>query len=77
MKHTKVFATEEETERCHGLAQEARRTPVITPSTLHRSLAETAWKRVHEAVYEKALAHGLPEIEGFYGMTPDGEFVEV
>lgn len=75
MKHTKVFATKEETERCHELAQEARRTPVMTLSSDQPSFSETAWKRVNETVHELALAHGLPEIEGYYGMDTDGEFV--
>ena len=29
-----------------------------------------------QAVHRYALAHGLPEISGYYGMTPEGEFVK-
>jgi hypothetical protein len=36
-----------------------------------RSMGETA----HRAAHRYALAHGLPEIQGHYGMTPEGEFV--
>lgn len=71
--HTGVKATEEETRHCRQLATEAGRTPVILVGDVDMSGA--AWKRANEAVYAAALAHGLPEIEGYYGMTPEGEFV--
>jgi hypothetical protein len=73
--HTGVFATDEERNKCQELAKQAASTPVITISSNLPSFAETAWKRTNEAVYTAALAHGLPEIEGYYGMTPEGEFV--
>ncbi len=72
-KHTGIKATEEEIEKCQQLAKVAQSTPVIKVGSVDISAA--AWKEAIEAVHAAALAHGLPEIEGYYGMTPDGEFV--
>ena len=76
MRGTKVYAAEVEQERCFGLVEEARKIPVITLSLNSPSFSAQAWKRANEAVYQAALAHGLPEIEGYYGMDIDGEFLE-
>jgi hypothetical protein len=75
MKATGIFATEEEKNECQSLAKAARQTPMIKLSSSQPFFSETAWKRVHKAVYKAALAHGLPEIEGYYGMDEAGEFV--
>ncbi len=74
-QHTGVFATDKERDECQNLAQEASRTPVMTLSSNMPSFSAIAWERVNKTVYTAALAHGLPEIEGYYGMTPNGEFV--
>ena len=81
MRRTGVFATTEETEEIAKLASEARSTPVIAMSMDHGieqgGFAGQAWDRVHKTVYEKALAHGLPEIRGYYGFDPEnGEFID-
>jgi hypothetical protein len=73
--HTGVFATEEERDKCQELAKQASRTPVMRLSSSSPDFSATAWERSNKAVYAAALAHELPEIEGYYGMTPEGEFV--
>ena len=81
MKHTGVKATPEETVNIQELAKVAQKTPMIAFSSADAlsgdDMASQAWKRVHEALQKAALAHGLPEIPGYYGMTEDGEFVTV
>jgi hypothetical protein len=70
MENTGVFATSEEKEYLMGLVRKAQKTPVILLFGKH-----DAWKRVKEECHKAALAHGLPEIVGYYGMDEDGEFV--
>lgn len=81
MKHTGIYATKEEIDQCFNAAKRAAHTPVITFSSRHAleegGLSGQAWKSAKELCHETALAHGLPEIQGFYGMTQDGEFVTV
>ncbi len=74
MKNTGVFATDEEATELHALANEARNTPVILLFGKH-DLSGDAWKKAMRAVNECALKHELPKIEGYYGLTPEGEFV--
>ncbi|MBA7539992.1 hypothetical protein ES705_32281 [subsurface metagenome] len=75
MKMTGVFATEEEAEKLQEMAKRASETPMIT---FQAGVAPPSpWKPVKEAVHKCALEHGLPEIQGFYGLTPEGEFVSV
>ena len=75
MKKTGVFASAEETAEIQEIARQASTTPVI--SFGGPSFAETAWRRAQERCHALALEHGLPEIQGFYGATQEGEFVEV
>jgi GTP:adenosylcobinamide-phosphate guanylyltransferase len=77
MKYTGVFATEEERKELQELANEAARTPVITLRSDMPSFSATAWKHVHDRVYAVALSKGLPEIEGYYGMNFEGEFLTI
>lgn len=78
MNMTGVFATPEELKELQELAASARNTPVIAFSTQHAlqrgGLSGDMWKLVHERTYAIALAHGLPEIQGYYGVSGDGEF---
>lgn len=81
MKATGVFATAEEIAELKTLASRAARTPVMALSVADgiagRGFAATAHKRAQQRCHELALAHGLPEIKGFYGAKlDDGEFVE-
>lgn len=61
---TGVFATKEE------IAEARRPRPVMFLSG-GTPMGESANQYVHRI----ALAHGLPEIRGYYGMSPEGEFV--
>lgn len=74
MKGTGVFATKEEQEHLLELLNTARRTPAILLFGKH-DLSGDAWKKVKEKCHAVALEHDLPEIQGFYGVKEDGEFV--
>lgn len=80
MKHTNVFASEDEIKQVKEAVQRAQSTPVIAFSSRHAleegGLSGQAWKDAKELCHEFALAHGLPEITGYYGMTNEGEFVK-
>jgi len=74
MKHTGVKATQSEIEEIQKLVTRASQTPVILIGEYN--LSRATWERAKTRCHEIALAHGLPEITGFYGLTKDGEFVE-
>lgn len=71
---TGVFATEEEQAKSQELQREAARTPVILLGGTY-DMAGRARDRMYKVVHGFALAHGLPEIPGYYGMALDGEFI--
>ena len=75
MTHTGIFASEEERGEIQELASTAQGTPMIKLASNQPDFAETAWRRTKERLHAVALSKGLPEIEGFYGMTPEGEFI--
>jgi len=78
MKYTGVKATTEETEELRKLASAAENTPVISlTGQAEDCWATQAWERAQKRAHELALLHGLPEVAGYYGVTKDGEFVEV
>lgn len=78
MKRTGVKAAPEEIAELRRRAREARDTPMILISPLGGvDLATRAWREVTVRCHELALAHGLPDIPGFYGMLEDGEFVRL
>jgi len=72
MNSTGVFCTDEERKRFHEMAKSASG-PVLFISGGQR--IGNTWQDVHKALYQSALAHGLPEITGYYGLTQEGEFV--
>ncbi len=80
LTHTGVFATGEEVKEMQELSETARTTPVMTTSLSEglagRDFASTARKRMQDRLQEVALAHGLPDFEGYYGLTGEGEFVK-
>ena len=58
----------------------ASNTPVIALSSAQalsgNDMASQAWMRFHRLLYGFALAKGLPEIEGWYGVeTTSGEIL--
>ena len=79
MKSTNIFATELEQKKLRKLAKEAQNTPMIALSSSDalngRDFATSAWNRVQEECHKTALKHGLPEIQGFYGLDQEGQFV--
>jgi hypothetical protein len=65
MKHTGVFATEDETKRL----KEAAKTPYIVVAGIEPP-------SVQVMCHGMALEHGLPEIPGYYGLDLEtGEFL--
>jgi len=80
MKQTNVFATDDEVKKLKELLHRAQTTPVIAFSSAHAmsgGASGDAWQRVKERCHGAALAHGLPEIPGFYGCDLEtGEFVQ-
>lgn len=76
MEQTGVFATPEELERLRELATRARSTPVILLFGKF-DVAGDARRHAYEECHKAALAHGLPEIPGYYGIDESGEFVRV
>jgi len=78
MNKTGVFATKEETEELQKLAKEAAATPVMGLSSAHMmrgGFAGDARKILMDKCYAIAKKHGLPDIEGYYGLDEKGEFV--
>ena len=79
MIHTKVFATKKELEDIIKLARNGwlvgdtmKISSVIQGITKDKKTVEA-----RETCHKLALAHGLPEIRGFYGIGTDGEFLKV
>lgn len=73
MTFTNKFATPEQKKELQEMAQKARETPAMLVGTC--DLSATAWDSVLRKCHEYALAAGLPEIHGYYGMDADGQFV--
>ena len=57
----------------HKLAEEASRTPLIWIGGTYPP--PDPWQHPREETHRIALLHGLPEIEGFYGLNDEGEFL--
>ena len=73
MKKTGVRPTEEEKKILLDLVGEAMKAPVITIAGV--CVSSNAWAIAEHKCHQLALAHGLPEIVGLYGLDEDGEFV--
>ena len=73
MKNMNVFATEDELEDIKERAGKARETPIIGLGPFN---SFDPWQFVREKIHEYALAHGLPDTPGFYGIhLKTGEFL--
>ncbi|MGA9860065.1 MAG: hypothetical protein WBQ18_19525 [Solirubrobacteraceae bacterium] len=73
---TGITMTEEERLECRGLTIQAQNTPVISVDGV-TSWSQMAWQTARRAVHRYALAHGLPEIPGYYGANLEtGEFLK-
>jgi hypothetical protein len=78
MKRTDKCVTPEQLKELQDLVDQAQRTPVIVLAHHYNDLRDEsslAWEKVHKRCYEMALAAGLPEIEGFYGLDNEGYFI--
>ena len=79
MTHTGVFATDAEQAELIELLHKAETTPVMALSSAQalsgNDFSVVAQKRAREKCHALALAHGLPEVPGYYGMGNDGEFL--
>jgi hypothetical protein len=79
MKNTGVYATEEEFEVLKRIAsqgwREGDRVMVFSVGEGIRKDQKTVDAK--EACHAVALKHGLPEIEGYYGVSFEREFVHV
>lgn len=77
IKQTGIFATEEELKGIMLMAQRGWM-PGEPLFVLCGSEWETKGNATHSAkeyCHAIALSHGLPEIEGFYGIDKSGEFI--
>ena len=79
MKHTKKYATKEDLEKLICLIrrgwQHGERVMVFSVGEgIKKDQATVDAKKV---CHQLALDYGLPEIEGYYGITKAGEFVSV
>ena len=77
MDKTGVFATAEELQDLTNLANRGWRDGdvVIVTSIMEGIRKDDATIDARKACHKLALAHGLPEIDGYYGINTKGEFV--
>jgi hypothetical protein len=74
---TGIILTDAERLECRELVARAQKTPVISFDGV-TSWSQTAWQEAHRAIHRYALAHGLPEIPGYYGANLEtGEVLKV
>lgn len=72
---TGVFLTPGELTEIKEMAEGARNAPVITITSGGPDMASLAWEGVRRRLYSLALAHGLPEIVGYYGVDAEGQLL--
>ena len=79
MKHTNVFASKEDFDKLQEVAIKgwSSDVPMITFSVGEGIRRDKATVDAQKLCHEVALKYGLPEIDGYYGITKDGEFVTV
>ncbi len=77
MEHTGVFATQEEFDDLLNLARRGWMDGdvVIVSSVMVGIRKDIATIDAKTACHKVALAHGLPEIQGYYGIDKNREFV--
>lgn len=79
MRKTGKFATKSQIKKLKSMMRRANNTPAIAITSeaalSGRDFASLAWQEVYETCHRMALRHGLKEINGFYGLDEDGEFV--
>ncbi len=72
--HTGVFCTPEELESIRKDASSAQLAQ-MTAARFGPQLGESLQIRLHMKIHALAIEKGLPEIDGFYGMDDDGQFI--
>jgi len=79
MIKTGVFVTKEELQDLKNLVARGWRPGdmMIVSSVMEGITRDKATVDAKIVCHKLALAHGLPEIPGYYGITQDGEFVRV
>ena len=77
MENTGVFATQEELEdlKCLALQGWMEGDIVVVTSVMEDIVKQQKTVDAVKTCHALALVHGLPEIEGYYGITAKGEFV--
>ncbi len=77
MKKTGIFATEEEFEDLKRLSNKGWRVgdTVMVSSVMEGITKDQATVDAKKTCHKVALSYGLPEIEGYYGIGLDKEFV--
>ena len=77
MNYTGVFATTEEIDDLRNLAQAGWMSGdvIMVTSVMQGITKDQKTVDAKKACHVIALAHGLPEIKGYYGITEEGEFV--
>lgn len=79
MTTTGIFAPKEDIEKLQSLIRKGWQPGqvMIVFSCGEGIRKDQATVDAKKICHQLALDHGLPEIEGYYGMTNDGEFVSV
>jgi len=79
MKKTGVKVTKEDLEKLQRLASRGwlPGETMIVFSVGEGIRKDRATIDAQKACHQLALAYGLPEIPGYYGITKDGEFIKV
>ena len=79
MENTGTFATEDELQDLINLANRGWRDGqvVIVSSVMEGIRKDESTIDAQKACHKLALAHGLSEISGYYGIDKTGEFVKV
>ena len=72
---TKVFCTQEELKAIKEKASAAQLAQ-MTAARFGPTRADDLWSELRKEIHALALAKGLPEVEGFYGMDNDGQFIK-
>lgn len=77
MNNTGIFATNEEVEDLRKLARAGWKVGdvMIVTSIMQGIVKDQKTIDARKACHKVALSHGLPEIQGYYGITEEGEFV--
>lgn len=77
MKYTKIIASKEDIEKLKSLVSKGwqQGETMIVFSVGEGIQKDQATVDAEKVCHQLALNYGLPEIEGYYGIANDGEFV--